>query len=79
MRVNADKEVRDQLLAAASMESIEARAQKQYERDLKAAQIASDTASGSWVCLHVAGSHVKLWRPAILPHKEAVLHLFWSR
>lgn len=49
MRQNADKSAREQRLAVDSMDSIEARARKQYEQDLQEAQDAQRSLAGEWV------------------------------
>lgn len=51
MRQTAERDVKEQQLAATSMHSIEARAQKQYHEDVKEAEAAQAAASGSWVRL----------------------------
>lgn len=53
MRMKADTDKREAALAESSMKSIEAAAQKAYEKDL-AAQQASASANGDWVrMIHV--------------------------
>lgn len=48
MRMTADREVREKEMAASSMASIEARAQKQYVQDMQAAAQAQQMTAGSW-------------------------------
>ncbi|KAK9809284.1 hypothetical protein WJX73_000889 [Symbiochloris irregularis] len=57
MRQNADKAARDERLATDSMDGIEARARKQYERDLQEAQEAQRSLAGEWVHDDKAGLH----------------------
>ena len=54
MRLKSDREVKEGKQAEATMGDIDARAQKEYEEDLKAAKQARADAAGEWVsrCLH---------------------------
>lgn len=49
MRKKADNEKKEEALAAATMSSIEARARKQYEQDLKESSKAREDLTGTWV------------------------------
>ena len=49
MRRNADKEKEEAALAQATMATIEAKAKKQYEKDLRAATKDSEERIGKWV------------------------------
>lgn len=49
MRQGADNEKREQAFTAANIGTIESKAKKQYEKDLKAAEAARAKQFGSWV------------------------------
>lgn len=53
MRHKADADKRNEILAAKTMSSIEARAQKQYEQDLKAQTSGREELTGKWVYTYI--------------------------
>ena len=69
MRVRSDREVKEGKQAAATMGDIDARARKQYEEDLKAAQQARADTAGEWVsrCLRPSPS------ACLVPSRTAML------
>jgi hypothetical protein len=51
MRINAESAKRDEAAAIASMSDIEAKAQRQYEKDLQEGEETRKNVTGSWVNL----------------------------
>lgn len=72
MRQKQDQDKRDLVEAQRSMSSIEAKAQRQYEADKRAAQESLKQRLGEWVSVHAATNlQARQLCHAVLRHRQA--------